>query len=159
MKKCKNCGELIKDNDKYCPHCGVYNEEYKETIDAEVVNGNEGNATFAYVKDISDYEKRASTAFTLSIVSVILCCCTITAIISLILSITLYIDLNKINAEGFKSSNEYRKIKNKTIAAMIISAILVFMGVISGIETALNADQYTSLYDSLMNDAMNGAYE
>ena len=111
MKRCPNCGEYIDDSDRFCSKCG---KEVVEVVDTIVVsedyNGDDYTKEQMLLRD--QYSRRASNALTLSIVSIVLCCCSITAIISLIFSITLIFDMKKLSPE-IKSTIEYNKIKNK----------------------------------------------
>lgn len=150
MKKCQICGTVVSDSSKYCSNCGA-------EVNSEVVPSvYESNDSFTREEALlnSDYAKRAKTAFTLSIVSIVLCCCTITSIISLILSITLMRDLNKLG-DTIKTTDEYRKVKNKCLAALIISAILVFMGIVNSIDSIVNVGVYEDLYNSIYQDMLN----
>lgn len=155
MKKCSFCGALNDNSSQYCNKCGASFNDEKEYVEAEVID-KEYNSD-EYLKEenrlVNEYQARAKTAFNLSIISVLLCCCTITSIISFILSIILLIDLSKMSND-IKNSEEYRKIKNKAIIALIISSILVIMGIINAIDSTLNADKYNQMYNSLMNDMM-----
>ena len=158
MKKCRICGEIVEDSAKYCPKCGVELENYSETLEGEVIETPKENVNVALEHNRlrDEYSKRANTSFVLSIVSIVLCCCTITSIISLILSITLMIDMNKMSDE-VKNSEEYRKIKSKNLAALIISAVLVAIGIFNGIDYLVNADEYMEMYNSMYQEILNSA--
>lgn len=155
MKKCSFCGSLNDSLSKYCNKCGATFNDEKEYVEAEVIDNDYKSDDYLKEENIlvNEYEVRAKTAFNLSIISVVLCCCTITSIISFVLSIILLRDLSKMSND-IKSNEEYRKIKNKAIIALIISSILVIMGIINAIDSTLNADKYNELYNSLMNDIM-----
>ena len=163
MKKCQFCGAVIEDNEKCCPQCGVKLSENddveKEVFDGEVVDKTASDEYLIEESKLNDFEKRAKTNFNLSIVSIVLCCCTITSIISFVLSIILLVDLNKVNDE-VKNTERYKKIKRKNITALVISSILVFLGIINAIDSIVNAEQNAQMYDSLMSEIMNSlSYE
>lgn len=63
-------------------------------------------------------------------------------------------DLNKLG-DTIKTTDEYRKIKNKCLAALIISAILVFMGIVNSIDSVVNVGVYEDLYNSIYQDMLN----
>ena len=163
MKKCRFCGAVIEDNEKYCSQCGVKvieNEETeKEVIDGEVVEETKSDAYLIEEAKLDDFERRAKSNFNLSIISIVLCCCTITSIISFVLSIILLVDLNKVSEE-LKNDERYKKIKTKTISALVIASILVFMGIVNAIDSIVNAENYSEMYDSIMSEIMNSlSYE
>ena len=158
MKNCYKCGKEVEDNDKFCPNCGA---ALNETVEAEVVSENYSGDEFEKekVRLRDEYSRRAGNAFTLSIASVLLCCCSITAVISLIFSITLILDMNKMSEE-IKKTEEYHKIRNKNIIAMVLAGFVVVMWLVSFIEGLVNPIDYDALYDSiygeLMNSGLNG---
>lgn len=159
MRKCQICGEEVADNSKYCPKCGVELEGYNEPLEGEVIN--EGYDNDNYVKEQAqlrdEYARRASNSLTLSIVSIVLCCCSITAIISLIFSITLILDMKKMSPE-IQKSEEYHKIRNKNIIAIVLSGFAILMWLISFIENLINPVDYDALYDSIYGELMNSGY-
>ena len=150
MKKCPICGSLATDSARFCPRCGS-EVNGGATVYGSVYNGD--SYAIEEKKLNEDYAKRAKSAFNLSIVSIILCCCTITSIVSLILSISLMKDLNKMSDE-IKMSDEYRKVKNKNMAALIISVILVLMGIFNMIDSVVNGAQYEDMYNSMLNSIL-----
>ena len=153
MKKCPYCGRELEDNDKYCFSCG---REVLETVEPTVVSENYDGDTFAKEQVLlrDRYSKRASNAFTLSIVSIVLCCCSITAIISLIFSITLLLDMKKLSEET-KNSAEYKKIKNKSIISIVLAGFVVVIWFISFVEGLINPIDYEELYNSIYGELAN----
>ena len=93
MKRCPTCGCDYDDHFNYCSKCGAKLEDisYKdhESIEPEVVAGTYDSVTFLKEQKIlrDEYSKRANNAFYFSIISVILCCCVITSVLSLTLAI------------------------------------------------------------------------
>ena len=155
MKKCSFCGSFNENSSQYCNKCGASFNDDREYVEAEVIDDNYNSDSFLREENrlVNEYGARARAAFNLSIISVALCCCTITSIISFVLSIILLKDLSKMSNE-IKNLETYRKIKNKTIIALVISSILVVMAIINAIDSTVNADKYDELYNSIMNDMM-----
>ena len=153
MKRCPNCGEYIDDSDRFCSKCG---KEVVEVVDTIVVsedyNGDDYTKEQMLLRD--QYSRRASNALTLSIVSIVLCCCSITAIISLIFSITLIFDMKKLSPE-IKSTIEYNKIKNKNIVALVLAGFVMVMWLVSFIEGLINPINYEDLYNSIYDEMLN----
>ena len=153
MKRCPSCGEYVDDSARYCSKCG---REIIETVDTTVVSENYDGDLYTKEQVLlrDQYAKRASNALTLSIVSIVLCCCSITAIISLIFSITLLVDMKKLSPET-KNSIEYNKIKNKNIVAIILAGFVIVMWFVSFVEGLINPVDYEELYNSLYDEMMN----
>ena len=153
MNRCPYCGEEVSSNDKFCPRCG---RELNETVEAEVISENyDGDLYTKEQQRIRDeFSRRASNALTLSIASILLCCCSITAIISLVFSITLISDMKKLSDET-KKSVEYNKVKNKNIVAIILAGFVIMMWIVSFIEGLVNPIDYDELYNSIYGDLMN----
>ena len=102
----------------------------------------------------NDYAKKATTNLTLAIVSIVLCCCSIPAIISLILSIFSLKDLGKFSSD-IKNTSEYRSIRNKNIIALCLAGFATFMWITSLIEQIMNPTNYDDLYNSILNELEN----
>ena len=153
MNRCPFCGEEVSSNDKFCPRCG---RELNEKVEAEVISENyDGDLYTKEQQRIRDeFSRRASNALTLSIASILLCCCSITAIISLVFSITLISDMKKLSDET-KKSVEYNKVKNKNIVAIVLAGFVIMMWIVSFIEGLVNPIDYDELYNSIYGDLMN----
>lgn len=142
MKKCHYCGYETNDDSNYCSNCGkqleVENKNH-ETIEPEVVDRTYESDKFIKEQTIlrDEFDKRANNAFAFSIISIFLCCCFITSILSLVLAITLLIDMNKMSDE-IKNTTEYRKIRNKAIIAIVISSLLTGYSLITYISQLIN---------------------
>lgn len=159
MKKCPFCGASLSSTSSHCPRCGVELKNDTEVLEAEVMDKTYSDSYYIEENRLEEYARRAKSAYNLSIVSVLLCCCTITSIISFVLSIVLLVDLNKMS-EDIKYNETYRKIKNKTIVALVISSIIIFLGIFNAIDSIVNADKYSEMYNSLMNEMLSsGVYE
>lgn len=156
MKKCQICGEIVTDSSKYCPKCGAELAGCSETIEGEVVenvvNVNEDKVLKESIMLRDEFARKASTNLTLSIVSIVLCCCTITSIISLVMSIILMLDLKKLSEET-KTTEDYRRVRNKNLIAMIIAIIILVMGLINTIDSIVNYDEYQQMISSILNNA------
>ena len=152
---CPSCGNKLDADAIFCSRCGknlnpspvvstVTNTETPSNIDKEL-------------NDLNNvYAKKASTNLTLAIVSVVLCCCSITGILSLIFSILSLKDLGKMSFE-VKNTSTYRSIRNKNVIALIIACFVVFMWFTSLIENIRNPQNYEDLVNSL-NNIINGGY-
>ena len=167
MKKCPNCNSEISDDSRFCPVCGKQlsvcpqcgtdiapGARFCPTCGKNLTDTsapvNNGSYSSTYTDDTKtrerallneQYSRRASNSFVLSIVSFCLCCCSIIAIISLILSILVLVDMSKMSTE-IKLSEEYRKVKNKAVIALVISGIIVFMS-ISGLIVQIMSGAYS----------------
>ena len=133
MKICPNCGNEVNDESNYCDKCGKSLVE-NDVIEPEVVDRTYESDIFIKEQTLlrDEYSRRASNAFFLSIISLFLCCCTITLILSLVLSITLLMDMKKLSAD-IKNTEEYRKIRNKAIISIVLSTLLLAYSVASSI--------------------------
>lgn len=160
---CSNCHSIVPSGARFCPKCGTSvdgekNETPTETPRVEVEGEVIHNGYYQHDDEVktresellrNQYSRRANNAFILSIVSVFLCCCNITAIISFILSILVILDMNKLSI-ATKNTEEYRRIKNKAVIALIIASFLVFMMILSIILQILNPtimQQYEDILD------------
>ena len=152
---CPSCGNKLDADAIFCSRCGknlnpspvvstVTNTETPSNIDKEL-------------NDLNNvYAKKASTNLTLAIVALVLCCCSIPGIISLIFSILSLKDLGKMSVE-VKNTSTYRSIRNKNVIALIIACFVVFMWFTSLIENIRNPQNYEDLVNSL-NNIINGGY-
>ena len=114
---CPGCGNKLEENAKFCASCGRKIEEEKEekiqtaaasnNINNEVNNNTQKSNTFAIA------------GFVISLVSMILCCGTISWL-SLIFSIIGVVNANKENGKG----------KGFAIAGIIISALSILILII-----------------------------
>ena len=152
---CPNCGNKLEADARFCSKCG------KDLNPNPVVVPSMNNETISNIdKELNDlnnvYAKKASTNLTLAIVSVVLCCCSITGILSLIFSILSLKDLGKMSFE-VKNTSTYRSIRNKNVIALIIACFVVFMWFSSLIENITNPQNYEDLVNSL-NNIINGGY-
>lgn len=153
MKKCPNCGYEVDDNSNYCSACGAKLEETiskdNETIEPEVIERTYDSDLFAkeQVELRDEYSRRVNNALYFSIISIFLCCCLITSVLSMVLSITLLVDMKKMS-NSIKNTSEYRKIRNKAIIALVISGLLVTYSFINYISQIINPIDY----DSILND-------
>ena len=140
---CSSCGAKLEAGARFCPRCGknLTNEAPK----VEVVDNYQSN---------NDYAKKATTNLTLAIVSIVLCCCSIPAVISLILSIISLKDLGKFSSD-IKNTSEYRSIRNKNIIALCLAGFATFMWITSLIEQIMNPTNYDDLYNSILNELEN----
>lgn len=152
---CSSCGTKLSSDAKFCPRCGK--SLTNETPKVEVVDNYQSNND-VFEREMNklnnDYSKKASTNLTLAIVSIVLCCCSIPAIISLILSIISLKDLGKMSFE-VKNTSEYRSVRNKNIIALCLAAFATFMWITSLIEQIMNPINYDDLYNSLFNELEN----
>ena len=152
---CPSCGNKLDADAMFCSKCGknlnpspvVLSSESKETSSNVDIELNKLN---------NDYAKKASTNLTLAIVALVLCCCSIPGILSLIFSILSLKDLGKMSFE-VKNTSTYRSIRNKNVIALIIACFVVFMWFSSLIETISNPQNYQDLVNSL-NEILNGGY-
>lgn len=156
LKKCASCGNDVPNNSKFCPSCGRELEGKKETLNGEVIDGTYNDEISMKEKVIlrDEYSRRANNALILSIVSIFLCCCTITSIVSLVLSITLMVDMNKMSADT-KNSEEYRTIRNKNLIAFIVSIILIAYSIVNWIYQLANpnsTEEINSLVEQIIGD-------
>ena len=152
---CPSCGNKLDADAKFCSKCG------KNLNPSPVVLSNESNETSSNVdielnKLNNDYAKKASTNLTLAIVALVLCCCSIPGILSLIFSILSLKDLGKMSFE-VKNTSTYRSIRNKNVIALIIACFVIFMWLSSLIENITNPEAYQDLVNSL-NNIINGGY-
>lgn len=151
---CSNCGTRVSNDAKFCPRCGKSLKN--ETPDVEVIDNYQTDNDL-FLKDmgkLNDYSRKSSTNLTLAIVSIVLCCCSIPAIISLILSIISLKDLGKFSQE-VKNTSEYRSVKNKNIIALCLAGFATFMWLTSFIEQLMNPIDYDELYNSILNELEN----
>ena len=152
---CTNCGTKVSSDAKFCPRCGK--SLTNETPRVEVIDGDQSSNDSLEIemnKLNNDYAKKASTNLTLAIVSIVLCCCSIPAIISLVLSIISLKDLGKFS-ENVKNTSEYRSVRNKNIIALCLAAFATFMWITSLIEQIMNPINYDDLYNSILNELEN----
>ena len=152
---CSSCGAKLEAGARFCPRCGK--SLSNETPRVEVVdNYQSNNDSFSIEmnKLNNDYAKKATTNLTLAIVSIVLCCCSIPAIISLILSIISLKDLGKFSSD-IKNTSEYRSIRNKNIIALCLAGFATFMWITSLIEQIMNPTNYDDLYNSILNELEN----
>ena len=154
MKRCPKCNFDYDDHFNYCSKCGeklvdVECEEH-EYIEPEVVAGTYDSVTFIKEQKTlrDEYSKRANNAFYFSIISIFLCCCLITSVLSLVLAITVLFDMNKMS-ESIKNTQEYRKIRNKAIIAIIISGLLILYSLVSYISQAINPTDFNSILNDV----------
>jgi uncharacterized membrane protein YvbJ len=154
---CSSCGAKLEAGARFCPRCGK--SLSNETPRVEVIDNYQSNNDSFSVemnKLNNDYAKKATTNLTLAIVSIVLCCCSIPAIISLILSIISLKDLGKMSFE-VKNTSTYRSIRNKNVIALIIACFVVFMWLSSLVENITNPETYQDLVNSI-NNIINGGY-
>ena len=137
MKRCPYCGEILEDSVKNCSRCG---KEVNEIIETELVDEKYDSDTFVKEQVLlkERHERRASNNLILGVISVVLCCCsTIPAVVTLVLSILLFVDMNKMSDE-IKNTVEYNKVKNKNIVATILAGIVLLYGLVSMIKLVIN---------------------
>ena len=148
---CSSCGTRLSSDAKFCPRCGK--SLTNETPKVEVVDNYQSNND-VFEREMNklnnDYSKKATTNLTLAIVSIVLCCCSIPAVISLVLSIISLKDLGNLS-ENVKNTSEYRSVRNKNIIALCLAAFATFMWITSLIEQLMNPTANDDLYNSLMN--------
>lgn len=153
---CSSCGAKLEAGARFCSRCG------KSLSPSPVVLASESNetsnnfsSTMIELNDLNnDYAKKATTNLTLAIVSIVLCCCSIPAVISLILSIISLKDLGKMSFE-VKNTSTYRSIRNKNIIALCLAGFATFMWITSLIEQIMNPTNYDDLYNSILNELEN----
>ena len=175
MKKCPNCNSEISDDSRFCPVCGKQLSVCPQ-CGTEIAPGarfcptcgknltdtsapvNNGSYSSTYTDDVAarekallneQYARRANNSFILSIVSFCLCCCTIVAVISLILSILVLVDMNKMSVD-IKITENYRRVKNKAVIALVIAGIVVFISIVNLI-TQFTSGSYAEMLNSIMN--------
>ena len=121
-KFCVHCGSNLEEGSNVCPNCGAKVEDMKEeVVETVVVNEpprqNYTGAAQAAPKNPTN--GLAISGFIISLVSMILCCGTLSPI-SLILSIIGVVDAGKKNGSG----------KGLAIAGIIISVITILSAII-----------------------------
>ena len=120
-KFCVHCGSNLEEGSNVCPNCGAKVEDMKEEV-VETVVVNEPprqNYAGAQAAPKNPTNGLAISGFIISLVSMILCCGTLSPI-SLILSIIGVVDAGKKNGSG----------KGLAIAGIIISVITILSAII-----------------------------
>jgi len=153
LKKCPFCDEDVSNDSNYCHRCGRKLENFDKdnvVLEGEVVGQTYGSDTFIKEQTLlrDEYSRRAHNAFLLSIVSIFLCCCLLTSIASLVLSITLIFDMKKLS-EDIKMTPEYQRVRNKAIISLIISGLLFAYAISSYISQLSNPVDYSSLLNEI----------
>ena len=141
MAICKNCGADLPDDVKFCTSCGQPLET-QQTFENTAPNYQQTPYTQPISNDTYVPQKTnglAIAGFVVSLVSLVLCCCGIGAIVSLVLSIVGYV----------KASKENQKGKGLALAGIIISAIVVALWLTSQILVRTNVVDITNYYSDM----------
>ena len=155
MSICKNCGQNIDDNAKFCNYCGARQKNGStETTENEYVNSKTENATnstehYQYQNNVSCYRQKttdpfAITALVLSLVGIVLSWF-ILAIPSILGIIFAIISMNRCKKQGYEGYG-------MAVAGLVISIIIVAIYFIviaialSVVGTAINTISTYSQY-------------
>ena len=153
---CPNCGNKLDIDAKFCSKCGKnLNGSTSASINSSSFSDDKVTRELNSLN--LDYAKSSTTNLVLSIISFVLCCCGLFALIPFIGSIT---SLNKMNSfsSEIKNTMEYRSVRNKNIIALVISSIVIIYFAMNIIDFFVNFDLYVDIYNSAYNDALNGGY-